>query len=172
MKRCQYCKQSYEDSFVFCPNCGNPLVTTQSSPKLVIPVLISIIIIFILSALIIHEHQIFAAQQVAIEAYQAQKYLDELRNTPKTTDLTIDSGWSQKVNGNYIYIDGFVTNDSAKYINYYEIGADFLDASGNIIDTDWTNGTDIAAHSSQEFSFMHKRNSKYSQIHLYIKAVN
>ena len=120
----------------------------------------------------LHEHQKFTEQQEAIKNYQTQKYFEDLRNTPKTSDLKIDSGWTHKIKGDYIYIDGSVTNISSKFIVYYEIGVEFLDLTGKVVDTDWTNGTDVSSYTSQEFSLMHKWNSKYSKINLYIKEVS
>ena len=55
---------------------------------------------------------------------------------------------------------------------YYEIGVRFFDASGNVVDTDYTNGLDLEAGDSRQFEIMHKANVNYSQVSLYVKDVN
>ncbi len=86
--------------------------------------------------------------------------------------MTILSDWTTRTSRNYLYIEGTVKNTSSKDVRYYEIGVKFLDRSGNVVDTDWTNGTDLDAGDSQRFEIMHKKDISYSNIRLYIKEVS
>ena len=47
-----------------------------------------------------------------------------------------------------------------------------LDNQGNVIDSDYTNGTDLGPGELQVFDTMHKNNPKYSEIQLYVKEVS
>lgn len=86
--------------------------------------------------------------------------------------MTILSDWTTRTSRNYLYIERTVKNTSSKDVRYYEIGVKILDRSGNVADTDWTNGTDLDAGDSQRFEIMHKKDISYSNIRLYIKEVS
>lgn len=61
-----------------------------------------------------------------------------------------------KVDGNYDYVKGDVINNGSRTIRYMEIVAKYKDANGNVIDSDWTNCTDIDAGDSAYYEIMHK----------------
>ena len=105
----------------------------------------------------VHELSQVKSQKDAIEQSKYDRALQEYLSTPTTGDLTILSDWTTRTSRNYLY---------------YEIGVKFLDRSGNVVDTDWTNGTDLDAGDSQRFEIMHKKDISYSNIRLYIKEVS
>lgn len=111
-------------------------------------------------------------QKDAIEQSKYDRALQEYLSTPTTGDLTILSDWTTRTSRNYLYIEGTVKNTSSKDVRYYEIGVKFLDRSGNVVGTNWTNGTDLDAGDSQRFEIMHKKDISYSNIRLYIKEVS
>lgn len=173
MKECRNCHKLYDDNHVFCPECGDRLVSpTISTPstKRHLSVIVGLVVAFLL-LLIGREFIEFQNQKREITEYQRSKRIEEYRNSPKTTDLTINSDWDYYYKGNYIYIKGRVSNNSSKDISYYEICVKFLDSNGTVLDTDWTNGTDLYAGDTQQFEVMHKY-LKFSRIQLYVKEVS
>lgn len=172
-RRQQKCSKQYDDSFVFCPDCGKRL--SPSAPK--ISKRNVLLIVCIAAALLIvggsvHELSQVKSQKDAIEQSKYDRALQEYLSTPTTGDLTILSDWTTRTSRNYLYIEGTVKNTSSKDVRYYEIGVKFLDRSENVVDTDWTNGTDLDAGDSQRFEIMHKKDISYSNIRLYIKEVS
>lgn len=99
----------------------------------------------------VHELSQVKSQKGAIEQSKYDRALQEYLSTPTTGGLTILSDWTTRTSRNYLYIEGTVKNTSSKDVRYYEIGVKFLDRSGNVVDTDWTNGTDLDAGDSQRF---------------------
>ena len=173
MKECKKCSKQYDNSFVFCPDCGEKL--SPATPK--ISKRNALLIVCIAAALLIvggsvHELSQVKSQKDAIEQSKYDRALQEYLSTPTTSDLTILSDWTTRASRNYLYIEGTVKNTSSKDVRYYEIGVKFLDRSGNVVDTDWTNGTDLDAGDSQRFEIMHKKDISYSNIRLYIKEVS
>lgn len=61
-----------------------------------------------------------------------------------------------KKDGNYDYVKGDITNNSSRPIRYIEIVAKYKDANGKVLDSDWTNCTDIGAGDSAYYEIMHK----------------
>jgi hypothetical protein len=109
-----------------------------------------------------------------IDSYYLQKELDELLSKPSTFDLQIQSGWTTRKSGNYTYIEGSVKNISDdKTISYYKITARFYDSSGNVIDSDWTNGSqDLRPGDSVQFDIMHEYDYRVSDIKLVVDEVS
>lgn len=173
MKKCKKCHRLYDDSHVFCSECGERLVfSTASMPpaKRYLLITVGLVAAFLL-LLIGREFIELQNQKREITEYQQNKRIEEYRNSPQTTDLTINSDWDYHYEGNYIYIEGSVSNNSSKNIDYYEIGVKFLDSNGSVLDTDWTNGTDLYPGDTQQFELMHK-SLKFSKIRLYVKDVS
>ena len=172
------CSKQYDDSFVFCPDCGERL--SPSAPK--ISKRNALLIVCIAAALLIVGGSVHELSQVKSKRTPSSRAntivaffcfaLQEYLSTPTTGDLTILSDWTTRTSRNYLYIEGTVKNTSSKDVRYYEIGVKFLDRSGNVVDTDWTNGTDLDAGDSQRFEIMHKKDISYSNIRLYIKEVS
>lgn len=173
MKRCRSCSKDYSDEFEFCPECGKPLVAKKKANnrrELIIGLCALLLIVVVATTL--HERIQLKNQREAIAASLYEKAIEKYRTTPTTSDIEIESGWKHYVKGNYIYIEGSVKNNSNKEIRYYEIGIKFLDNQGNVIDSDYTNGTDLGPGELQVFDTMHKNNPKYSEIQLYVKEVS
>lgn len=173
MKHCNSCSKNYSEKYEFCPECGKPLGKQHgvNSSKKTFAYLIGLVLI-VVAVITLHEQMQLKEQQDAIQAGQYERVIKEYRATPTTSDIEIAPDWKHYLKGNYIYIEGSIKNSSNKEIRYYEIGIKFLDNQGNVVDSSYTNGSDLGAHESQEFSAMHQNNSKYSEIKLYIKKVN
>ena len=106
-----------------------------------------------------------------IEDYKYQKAMDEYLSTPTISDIKINSDWIQEKSGNYIYITGSVTNLSqSKEIRYFKIEAKFYDSKGNVVDSDWTNGTDLEVGESRKFKIIYKYDNEIKNIELSIKS--
>lgn len=173
MKECKKCSKKYDDSFDFCPACGERL-TAEAKPFSKRTALIGVCILaaFLVISGLLREFSQIQAQKDAIAQSQYDRALQEYLNTPAVSDLSISSNWTTRTSGNYIYIEGTVQNNSSKDARYYEIGVKFLDRNGKVVDTDWTNGTDLDAGDSQRFEVMHKKDFSYTDIQLYIKEVS
>jgi len=133
--------------------------------------IIGVIVLIIILGAAIYATQKMKYVKAVGEDYASQKASEQYSSTISTADLEIN--WSYRVNDDYIYIDGIVANKSStKDINYYEIGADFYDSSGNQYDTDWTHGSNLNAGKSQVFQIKHMLDPKFSSVKLYDKKVD
>lgn len=130
MKECKKCSKQYDDSFVFCPDCGERL--SPSAPK--ISKRNALLIVCIAATLLIaggsaHELSQVKSQKDAIEQSKYDRALQEYLSTPTTGDLTILSDWTTRTSRNYLYIEGTVKNTSSKDVRSYEIGSNFWTAA-------------------------------------------
>lgn len=130
MKECKKCSKQYDDSFVFCPDCGERL--SPSAPK--ISKRNALLIVCIAATLLIaggsvHELSQVKSQKDAIEQSKYDRALQEYLSTPTTGGLTILSDWTTRTSRNYLYIEGTVKNTSSKDVRYYEIGSNFWTAA-------------------------------------------
>lgn len=173
MKCCKKCSVKYPDDVVFCPTCGSQLEPTPSTQNRKLPIIIAVcLLVLFLLGFAWNDHNKLTAQQDAMNAARVQKEWEEYLNTPTTSDLRINSGWRHYVDGNYIYVEGTVTNKSDKDISYYEIKAEYLDIFDNVVTTDWTNGSRLGPGETQDFSIMHKTSSKIHDVKLSIQEVS
>lgn len=183
MKMCPKCNQSYNDNFSYCNICGGKLtvdnvkriknIVTEKRNITIGVIIVILIAVFGIGITISEQHKMKDAKQ-AIEDYKYEKALQEYISTPTTSDLRVNSDWTQEVKRNYIYINGSVTNtSSSKTISYFEVEAKFYDSNGNVIDSDWTNdGDDLEPGETRKFEMMHKYDSSISRTKLSIKDVN
>lgn len=132
MKWCNICSKGYRDNFYFCTNCGSELTNIQekNSHRRINIIILSLFVLVITATIVgtLYEHIKYKEQQEGIAESQYQKVLEEYKNTPTISDLAINSDWTHYIKGNYIYIEGSVTNKSTKNIRYYEVGIKFLDS--------------------------------------------
>lgn len=90
-----------------------------------------------------------------------------------TDKLQIVSGWKWIVDGNYSYIRGRVKNISDVTVSYFEITAEYLDISGNVLDSDYTNsGLDLKPGNQKEFEIMHRHSDEYKSVRIFISKVD
>jgi hypothetical protein len=177
MKICPKCKKTYADDFAFCNVCGCRL-EQQKTPitknrNMMIAIIIVAIVAVIGVGFAISEQKKISDTRKEIENYKYNKTLEEYRNTPTTSDIRVNSGWTTEISDNYIYIKGTVTNtSSSKTISYFEVEAKFYDEYGSVIDSDWTNdGEDLAPGESRKFEIMHEYSYDEKKIKLSIKDV-
>lgn len=182
MKKCPKCNKSYNDEFSFCNSCGEKLIdnnatviknTLVGKRNIIIGIAVVIVVAVIGIGITISEQKKMSDTKQAIEDYKYEKAVQEYKSTPTTSDLRVNSDWTQKKSGNYIYINGSVTNtSSSKTISYFEVEAKFYDSKGNVIDSDWTNdGDELEPGESRNFEIMHKYDSSVDDIRLSVKDV-
>jgi len=101
-----------------------------------------------------------------------QELIDTKNKYDSIQKLEIQSGYTDKIKGDYYYITGSVKNIGNADINYFEVRVDFKDNEGNILDSDYTNdGLVLKSGEMREFEIMHKYNNKYKQYSLSIGDV-
>ena len=178
MKQCLKCHEQYNDEFDYCNMCGNKLESVTSKHEILSKKHICIIIVccLLLTCGIgysVYENTKFNNMKQIMRLDQINKEVEDLASQPLTCDLEIESGWTWRVDGNYTYVNGSIKNISNKTINYFEVQADYLNASGNVIDSDYTNdGQPILPNTSRKFEIMHKYDSNYNKVSLSVKKVS
>ncbi|HBC31599.1 MAG TPA: hypothetical protein DC024_10210 [Clostridiales bacterium] len=177
MKECIRCHKKYTDDFDYCSICGGKLKPIHLNYDFIkhTCIIVSCFIVLVCGVgYTIHENNKFNNIKQEMQTDQANNLINDLASKPLTSDLEIESGWTWKVDGNYSYIDGSVKNTSSdKTINYFEVGANYLDASGNIIDSDYTNdGQPLLPNESRKFEIMHKYDGSYNKVLLHIQEVS
>ena len=86
-----------------------------------------------------------------------------------SSKLEIQSGFTHRIDGNYIYVTGRVRNVSDSDISYFEVRIDFKDNNGNILNSDYTNdGLLLKPNDMREFEIMSKWDNDYDQYELSI----
>jgi hypothetical protein len=81
-------------------------------------------------------------------------------------DLIIQDQRDIKIKDGYVYINGSVTNQGNKTIEYYKITVKYLDENSKVIHSNFTNSTEkLYPNESREFKIMNKYNGyKSSQL--------
>jgi hypothetical protein len=178
MKQCLKCHKQYNDEFDYCSICGNKLepVTLKykvSSKKHIYIIIACCLLLVCGIGYAVHENTKLSNIKQTMQADQVNKEIEDLASKPLTSDLEIESGWTWRVDGDYIYVNGSVKNISEKTINYFEVGASFLDSNGNVLDSDYTNSAQsLLPNTSRKFEIMHKNDSKYNKVSLCIQKVS
>lgn len=175
MKICPKCHQKYRNELFFCKKCGTELIENKIDfSKLNITKILVLCIVLFCFWMVFSEVNKTNKAISDSEDYQQQKQLEEYLTTPTKYDLKINRDWSTSTRNDYIYIKGTVTNTSStKTINYYEIEAKFIDRTGKVIDSDYTNdASSLGPGESRKFEIMHKRPTYYRTIKLSVKKVS
>lgn len=181
MKECPKCYKKYNDEYSFCNSCGVELQNkvnvkdyTNKNMNVIMAVVVVGLVAILGLGITLSEQKKMQDTKQAIEDYKYEKIVQEYKSTPTTSDIRVNSDWNWKIDGNYIYICGSVTNtSSSKTISYFEVEAKFYDNKGNVIDSDWTNDSeDLEPNETRQFEIMHRYNSGYKNIRLSIKEVN
>ena len=74
---------------------------------------------------------------------------------------------------NYTYVRGSVLNLGDRDISYFKVKVYYLSASGDVIDTDIDNDSEVLKPGmSKEFEVMHKNNPEYSNIRVEVDEVS
>lgn len=173
MKVCNTCHESYSDDMNYCVSCGGGLSSiSRKIPKQRIIIAVVITFVAIVSIVSIVEAKKFSDSRKAVETDRSTRIYEDYISTPTTSDVEIEDGWTWDIDGDYINIEGSVCNISNKSINYYEVTAEFLDSNGNVIDTDWTNGSDVSPNNSSKFDMMYKYDRRIKNVRLEITNVS
>ena len=178
MKQCLKCHKQYGDDFDYCSICLFIGFCSESHRKSLSKKHICIIIACCLLLVCgigysIHENAKLDNIKQTMKTDQMNEEIEDLASKPLTSDLKIESGWTWRVDGDYIYIDGSVKNISEKTIDYFEVGASFLDSNGNVLDSDYTNNAQpLLPNTSRKFEIMHKHDSNYNKVSLCIQKVS
>lgn len=173
MKTCNKCHESYSDDMNYCVSCGGELGSIpRRIPKQKIIIAVVITFVAIVSIISIVEAKKFSDSRKSVENDRNTRIYEDYISTPTTSDIEIEDGWTWDVDGDYIKIEGSVSNISDKTISYYEVTAEFLDSNDNAIDTDWTNGSDVSPNSSSKFDMMYKYDRRIKNVRLKITDVS
>ena len=181
MKVCPKCHKLYNNEYLFCNLCGVGLRNKRdirgyaSKNRTMISAIIIVGIVAVSGiGITLSEQKKMQDTKQAIEDYKYEKAVQEYKSKPTTSDIRINKDWKTEKDGKYIYIRGSVTNvSSSKTINYFEVEAKFYDSKGNVIDSDWTNdGDELEPYETRRFEIMHRCDSSYDDIRLFIKDVN
>jgi len=154
MKICPNCHIEYTDELNFCKRCGTTLIQKPKENKSKPIIVISCIVIVIVIVIAIPIYEVVKQNNIKAEM-KSQRIQKEL-NKPQADDLTIDPGWTMTKESDYLYVNGSVTNSSSKSISYYEVKAYFYDDEDEMVDSDYTSGSDIEPGETQTFEIMHK----------------
>lgn len=74
---------------------------------------------------------------------------------------------------NYTYVRGSVLNLGDRDISYFKVKVYYLSASGDVIDTDIDNDSEVLKPGmSKEFEVMHKNNPEYTNIRVEVDEVS
>ena len=80
--------------------------------------------------------------------------------------------WNWEAGRNYSYVRGRVKNIGDRTVSYFKITAYYKNASGNVIDTDFTNsGEDLQPGMAKEFEIMHKESPEYKTVSIAVDEV-
>lgn len=174
IKRCIKCNRLEVKDCDYCIRCGDKLhiINKGEQNQLIAICAIVVVALCILIIFIVEEKRINDTHET-IEHYQYEKAKEEYESTPTITDLKVNPGWTNKKDGNYVYISGSVTNTSeTKTISYFEIEAKFINSKGDVIDSDWTNDAkELGPGETRQFEIMHRYNINSSKIRLSVKEV-
>lgn len=174
IKKCIKCNKFVLKDSNFCITCGSELRTINKNEirqALAIGAIVAIAGC-VFSIFLVEQKRINDTHN-SIEQYQYEKIKADYESTPTISDLKINPGWTNRKDGNYVYISGSVTNTSdTKTISYFEVEAKFINSNGDVIDSDWTNDSkDLEPGETRQFEIMHRYNSNSSKIRLLVKEV-
>ena len=100
---------------------------------------------------------------MVVDEADDKKYIDK---------LVIQNGWTWDLDGNYTYVRGRVKNTGDKNITYFEVTAEYLSSTGQVLDTDYTNsGETLRPDNMKEFEIMHKDDSEYDKVRIFVNEV-
>ena len=172
MKKCSKCQKEYNDNFAYCSLCGtklqndNATSVAYNNKNIIVAAIIVVIIAILGLGITMSEQKKMADTRQEMEDYRYE-------TTPTTYDLKINSDWDYDIDGDYIYINGSVTNiSSSKTISYYEVEARFYDSDGDLLGSDWTNdGDSLGPNETRNFEIMCDYYRGYDNIKLVVKEV-
>lgn len=158
MKRCIHCNTEIENNANFCASCGKSTRNSVNKKKSTVAcfVIVILTLIFLLGD-VYSQHK----SRADLEEEQLNRRIEEYKNTPQKSDITFKDDWDMRTKNDYIYVEGSITNTGKNPIKYYKITVNFYASNGEMIDSDWTNGTDLGVGETQIVDLMHKDNSGY-----------
>ena len=173
MKQCPKCGLKVTDEDGFCVRCGTALKFSGfAKTRLIAVVALSAVALIVLLAVLLSDNNRFEKASKEVNSRRTEKIVSEYLSTPRLTDLVVSNDWRFYTKGDYAYVEGYVTNLGNNEINYFEVTAEFLDASGRVVDSDWTNGTDVSPGSSKSFKIMHRKNYGVSKVRVKVTEVS
>ncbi len=92
-------------------------------------------------------------------------------NSDYLSNMQIAS-WDWTQEDNYSYVKGRVTNNGSSTVSYFSVTAQYKDATGQVLDTDFTNsGQDMGPGESKEFEIMHEVSPEYVSVSVSVDQV-
>ena len=90
---------------------------------------------------------------------------------PKKKELKIVDGWTFEFSKNYMYVKGSVENVGNSDISYYKIRVRYLDENNKVIDSDWTNGSNVKIEEQQKFEIITERDNRIKKCSLSLEEI-
>jgi len=87
-------------------------------------------------------------------------------------DAEIVEGWTWQAKGEFSYIEGVIRNIGQRDIRYYKIMAEYADAEGHILDSEFTNSNStIKPGDEASFKIMHPYDLSFQEVTIYISVL-
>lgn len=81
----------------------------------------------------------------------------------------VDNKWYR--DGNYVYVKGRVKNTSAVPVSFVRVQAEFLNKSGEVVDSDWTYGVGaeiLAPGDAKSFEIVREYSSDFARCRVWV----
>ena len=153
LKSCKECGKEVSSKADKCPNCGAPVKRKGSSFLSAIG-LVFLLLIFI-----------------AI-VFRSPGGVSMSTSSPKMK-LEIVKGWQWSDEGDWTYIRGSVKNVGDVPIGYFKVQAEYENAKGEVVDTDYTNsGERLNPGAAKKFEIMHRDSPEFKKVSISIGRVS
>jgi len=87
-------------------------------------------------------------------------------------DAEIVEGWTWQAKGEFSYIEGVIRNIGQRDIRYYKIMAEYADAEGHVLDSEFTNSNStIKPGDEASFKIMHPYDLNFQEVTIYISVL-
>jgi len=114
----------------------------------------------------------WANKWIEIRKSSQEELADAWNRQVPSSRLELDKNFTQEHTDNYVYIKGRVKNTSNYNVTYFKVLVDFLDESGNILDSGYTNDSLLLkAGATREFQIMHRKIDGVESVRLSIDHV-
>lgn len=154
LKSCKECGKEVSSKAEKCPNCGAPVKRKGSG------CLGAIGLIFLLLIFIVIVFRSPGGGSKSISSNSKMK-------------LEIVKGWQWIDEGDWTYIRGSVKNVGDVPIGYFKVQAEYKNAKGEVVDTDYTNsGERVNPGAAKKFEIMHRDSPEFKNVSISIGRVS
>lgn len=198
--KCPECTKDVSDTVAVCPHCGYVLKVATLAPQphpqqrsavfqyislgaavvaLFTPmILVAIPCLVVISAgifsLVRREPRwLLSLASVALSLFIVGSGPSISKTDTSYMDKMQIQNWDYTTEGNYGYVRGRVKNIGDRTVSYFKVTAYYKDASGRVIDIDFTNsGEDLQPGMAKEFEIMHRDSPEYETYSVAIDEVH